>query len=218
MNIGGGGATDNCLEKQITGQSDYDVNTNQIILVKMNRSTGRDLFLMYNKKTGINSGTMEGGDQVTVVEADGEGTDNGESWLVAKLGAGQVYTASNYTVAGKDLVITVLSIGTTANVRIEYDGLCTNTMAPTPAPCPDPNQKQVTVQIKTDNYPTETSWTLKKFGSCVGQTDPNLSGGGYTSANADQTVFKRCVDKGQYQFIIKDSYGDGICCGKFEFV
>jgi hypothetical protein len=116
------------------------------------------------------------------------------------------------------LVITVLSIGTTANVRIEYDGLCTNTMAPTPAPCPDPNQKQVTVQIKTDNYPTETSWTLKKFGSCVGQTDPNLSGGGYTSANTDQTVFKRCVDKGQYQFIIKDSYGDGICCGKFEFV
>jgi hypothetical protein len=214
MNIGGTGAKDNCLVQEITGQSDYNVNNNQIILVKMNRSTGRDLFLMYNKKTGINSGTMEGGDQVTVVEADGEGTDNGESWLVAKLGAGQVYTASNYTVAGKDLVITVLSIGTTANVRIEYDGLCTNTMAPTPAPCPDPNQKQVTIQIKTDGYPSETSWTLKKFGSCVGQTDINLSGS-YTSANTYQTPFQRCVAKGQYQFIISDSYGDGMCCGKF---
>jgi len=212
MNIGGTGATDNCFDGEITGQSDYNVNTNQIMLVKMNRSAGRDLFLMYNKKTGINSGTVEGGNLVTIVEADGEGTTYGESWLVAKLGAGQIYTASNYLGAGKDLVITVLSIGATANVRIEYDGLCTNTMAPTPAPCP--GQKQVTVQIKTDNYPTETSWTLKKFGSCVGQTDPNLSvaAGSYTSANTVQ-VREECVDEGQYQFIISDTYGDGICCG-----
>jgi hypothetical protein len=96
MNIGGTGATDNCLDAQITGQSDYDVNSDQTILVKMNRSSGRDLFLMYNKKTGINSGTVEGGDLVTVVEADAEGMAYGESWLVAKLGAGQGYTASNY--------------------------------------------------------------------------------------------------------------------------
>jgi hypothetical protein len=217
MNIGGSGATDNCLVQEITGQSDKDVNTGQIILVKMSRpsAAGKDLFLMYNKKSGINSGTVEGGNMVTVVEADGEGTAYGESWLVAKLGIGDVYTASNYLGAGKDLVITVLSIGNAAHVRIEYDDLCTRTMAPTPSPCGDTNQKQVTIQIKTDNYPTETSWTLKKFGSCVGQTDPNLSGGGYSSANTLQTVFQRCVDKGQYQFVISDSYGDGICCGKF---
>jgi hypothetical protein len=140
MNIGGTGATDNCLVKAITGQSDYDANNNnQIILVKMNRSAGRDLFLMYNKKTGINSGTVEGGNLVTVVEANGEGTAYGESWLVAKLGAGKIYTASNYLSAGKDLVITVLSIGTTANVRIEYGGLCTpSTPNPTTPPSPNP--------------------------------------------------------------------------------
>jgi hypothetical protein len=168
---------------------------------------------MYNKKTGINSGTVEAGNLVTVVEADAEGTAYGESWLVAKLSAGQSYTASNYLGNGKNLVISVLSIGATANVRIEYDGLCTNTMSPTPAPCP--GQKEVTVQITTDKYPGETSWTLKKFGSCVGQTDPNLSGGSYTTAETVQPVFQRCVDEGQYQFIISDTYGDGICCGKF---
>ena len=120
MNIGGTGATDNCLDAQITGQSDYDVNSyvnlSQTILVKMNRSSGRDLFLMYNKKTGINSGTLEAGNLVTVVEADAEGTAYGESWLVAKLSAGQSYTGSNYLGNGKDLVISVLSIGATANV------------------------------------------------------------------------------------------------------
>ena len=219
MNIGGTGATDNCLDAQITGQSDYDVNlyvnSSQTILVKIYRSSGRDLFLMYNKKTGINSGTAEAGNLVTVVEADAEGMAYGESWLVAKLSAGQSYTGSNYLGNGKDLVISVLSIGATANVRIEYDGLCTDTMAPTPAPCP--GQKEVIIMLKTDNYPTETSCSLKKFGSCVGQTDPNLSvpAGTYTSANTVQAIAPVCVDEGQYQFIISDTYGDGICCGKF---
>jgi len=214
MNIGGGGATDNCLDTEITGQSDYDVNSDQTILVKMNRFSGKDLFLMYNKKTGINSGTVEGGNTVTVVEADAEGTGYAESSLVGKLGAGASYTAANYLGDGRDLVITVLSIGAKAHVRIEFDDFCTNTMPPTPSPCGNSNEKQVTVQIKTDNYPEETSWTLKKFGNCDGQTDPNITSPTYSTKNTVQSVFQKCVEKGKYQFTISDSYGDGMCCGK----
>jgi hypothetical protein len=134
--------------------------------------------------------------------------------IKGKLGAGASYTAANYLGDGRDLVITVLSIGAKAHVRIEFDDFCTNTMPPTPSPCGNSNEKQVTVQIKTDNYPEETSWTLKKFGNCDGQTDPNITSPTYSTKNTVQSVFQKCVEKGKYQFTISDSYGDGMCCGK----
>jgi len=214
MNIGGTGPTDNCLVVEVTGQADYVAATDQTVLVKMNRPSGTDLFLMYNKKTGINSGTVEGGNLVMVVEAAQEGTAYAESNLLAKLGAGGSQTFPNYLNDGRDLVVRVLSLNNgKAQMRIEFAGLCTGTMAPTPAPCP--NQQEVTVQITTDSYPDETSWTLKKYGTCEGQTDPNISvlANTYTTSNTVQEPFKQCVDKGQYQFVINDAYGDGICCG-----
>lgn len=217
MNIGSTGATDNCLETEITGQTDYDVNLGQTILVKMNKSSGRDLFLMYNKKTagGINSGTLEGGNTVMVVEAGGEGLVHGDSWLLGKLSAGASKTFADYLGDGRDLVVSVLSFTNgKAQVKIEFDGLCDRTMAPTTSPCPNPNQKQVSVEITTDNYPPETSWTIKKVGSCVGQADLNLLSPSYSTANTAQATFEQCVDKGQYEFTIIDSYGDGICCGE----
>ena len=217
MNIGGSGATDNCLEAEITGQTDYDVNLDQTVLVKMNRNSGKDLFLMYNKKTagGINSGTLEGGNTVMVVEAESEGTSYGESWLLGKLGAGDSKTFANYIGDGRDLVLNVLSFNDgKAQIRIDFDGLCDRTMAPTTSPCGNPSQKQVSVQITTDEYPGETSWTIRKVGNCAGQTDPNLSSPSYASKNAVQPIFEQCVDKGQYQFIINDAYGDGMCCGE----
>lgn len=137
MNIGGSAATDNCFETDITGQADYDAALSQTILVKMNRSSGRDLFLMYNKKTGVNSGTVEGGNTVMIVEADGEGTSYGQSWLMAKLGAGGSKTFTNYLGDGRDLVVTVPSIGSAARVKIEFGGLC-STNPPTPNPTPAP--------------------------------------------------------------------------------
>jgi len=220
MNIGGSGATDNCLETDITGQADYDIDLDQTIIVKMNKPSGRDLFLMYNKKTGINSGTLEGGNTVMVVEADSEGTAYGESWLVGKLGAGASKTFADYLGdgSGRDLVITVPSINDgKAQVKIDFDGLCDRTMAPTTSPCGNPSQKQVSVQITTDDYPEETSWTLKKVGSCAGQIDPNLSSPTYASKNTLQPIFEQCVDKGLYQFTINDAYGDGMCCGELLF-
>jgi hypothetical protein len=140
MNIGGSGATDNCLITDITGQADYvAVDTTQIILVKMNRpASSTDLYLMYNKKTGVNSGTVEGGNTVMIVEAGGEGTSYSESNLKAKLGAGASQTFTNYLGDGRDLVITVQSITNgKASVKIEFGGLCT-TNPPTPAPTPAP--------------------------------------------------------------------------------
>lgn len=56
----------------------------------------------------------------------------------------------------------------------------------------------------TDNYGSETSWTLTRNGSTV------ASGSGY----ANNTTYTENFDfgAGSYVFTINDSYGDGICC------
>jgi len=85
---------------------------------------------------------------------------------------------------------------------------------PTPAPSPIPPcpgaQERFEVQILTDDWPQETTWTLTD--QC-GSNGEMMSGGPYTgSPNTLFSEMSACVD-GQYEFIINDSYGDGICCG-----
>ncbi len=77
---------------------------------------------------------------------------------------------------------------------------------PSLAQCPT-GFDRISVSILTDNFPTETSWTVK---------DPNgsilLQGGGYNLQNFlyEDSV---CVPNGIcLVFEIQDSYGDGICC------
>ena len=69
------------------------------------------------------------------------------------------------------------------------------------------NDTEATLSLLTDNYPGETTWTLK---NAAGST--LYSGGPYTSQGQTITeVF--CLVDGCYDFTINDSYGDGICCG-----
>eukprot|EP00984_Skeletonema_dohrnii_P019040 scaffold9038_cov77-Skeletonema_dohrnii-CCMP3373.AAC.1 len=64
------------------------------------------------------------------------------------------------------------------------------------------------VQIQTDNYPGETTWTLTD--KC-GDNGVTLEGGPYDSSNFLSSSHV-CADDGRYEFQINDSYGDGICC------
>ncbi|KAL7451496.1 hypothetical protein ACHAWC_003319, partial [Mediolabrus comicus] len=74
------------------------------------------------------------------------------------------------------------------------------------APC---DGDVVTVTINTDDYPGETTWRL--MDKCQDQDIEVQSGGPYSSYG---TVYieEICVSSGEYEFIISDSYGDGICC------
>ena len=65
------------------------------------------------------------------------------------------------------------------------------------------------VEIKTDNYPTETSWTLTGNSGNVYQT---ISQGFYTNANTVYFDTIHCVTDSCLVFNMNDSYGDGICC------
>ncbi|PLX22349.1 MAG: hypothetical protein C0599_06560 [Salinivirgaceae bacterium] len=64
----------------------------------------------------------------------------------------------------------------------------------------------LTLNLTTDNYPSETSWEVKD-GS--GQTV--ASGSGYSNKNSNYSQVISLAE-GDYKFIIYDSYGDGICC------
>ncbi|TXF89781.1 T9SS type A sorting domain-containing protein [Neolewinella aurantiaca] len=67
-------------------------------------------------------------------------------------------------------------------------------------------ENEVTVTIRTDNYPGETAWTLtNSAGSTV------ASGGGYSQRNTSYTE-EFCLEDDCYTFTITDTYGDGICC------
>jgi hypothetical protein len=65
--------------------------------------------------------------------------------------------------------------------------------------CP-PGKNQVVVFIQPDNYPGETSWSLKDQNGLL------IMSGGYIGDTA-------CVDTGTCLiFEIEDTFGDGICC------
>mmetsp|Transcript_13172 Transcript_13172/g.28436 ORF Transcript_13172/g.28436 Transcript_13172/m.28436 type:complete len:746 (+) Transcript_13172:167-2404(+) len=79
------------------------------------------------------------------------------------------------------------------------------TPPPAATPCPG---STVEVDIVSDNYPGETTWTLTN--KCDGEEVAR--GGPYDTAGI--LYSKRiCVPDAEYSFVISDSWGDGICCG-----
>eukprot|EP00573_Skeletonema_grethae_P005631 CAMPEP_0201712026 /NCGR_PEP_ID=MMETSP0578-20130828/59433_1 /ASSEMBLY_ACC=CAM_ASM_000663 /TAXON_ID=267565 /ORGANISM="Skeletonema grethea, Strain CCMP 1804" /LENGTH=810 /DNA_ID=CAMNT_0048201083 /DNA_START=53 /DNA_END=2485 /DNA_ORIENTATION=- len=92
--------------------------------------------------------------------------------------------------------------------QAKCSGLCTE---PTGVCECGGSQKRIEVDILTDNYPAETTWTVTD--SC-GSAGVILSGGPYSSTSTS-TLFSDdvCATVGRYDFTINDSFGDGICCG-----
>jgi bacillolysin len=65
----------------------------------------------------------------------------------------------------------------------------------------------VALTIVLDNYPEETSWEIKDGSTVI------ASGGTYGSQADGSTVVETAdLADGCYDFVIYDSYGDGICC------
>lgn len=71
--------------------------------------------------------------------------------------------------------------------------------------------KILIIRILTDNYPSETTWTLTNNNNNI-----NESGGPYSNANTLYTTEIENLPLGEYTFTIYDSYGDGICCSYGE--
>jgi PKD repeat protein len=67
----------------------------------------------------------------------------------------------------------------------------------------------VTVAIQVDNYGNETTWEVLNSSNQV------VANGGPYPTDMYGTVFEEnfCLPAGCYDFVIYDSYGDGLCCG-----
>ncbi|HRP42374.1 MAG TPA: M12 family metallo-peptidase, partial [Saprospiraceae bacterium] len=68
------------------------------------------------------------------------------------------------------------------------------------------NDIRLKLEIKTDNYPMETTWKIKNAANVT-----VLSGGPYFSPNTLNTI-DICLPDGCYNFVIYDEFGDGFCC------
>lgn len=68
------------------------------------------------------------------------------------------------------------------------------------------NGKSININIRTDNYGNENSWTLKNI-------DNNYIVDSMSILSNNTTYsLDFCLDYGCYIFVINDSYGDGFCC------
>ena len=65
----------------------------------------------------------------------------------------------------------------------------------------------ISVNVLTDDYPGETSWSI--FDASGNEI---VTGGGYSQSGTNYSDVV-CVPFGCLDFVIYDSYGDGICCG-----
>ena len=64
---------------------------------------------------------------------------------------------------------------------------------------------QVSIDVTTDNYPSETTWKLQENGITI------ATGGPYSSGGSPQTTAYATITPGNcYTFIMEDSYGDGL--------
>eukprot|EP00984_Skeletonema_dohrnii_P033572 scaffold30519_cov162-Skeletonema_dohrnii-CCMP3373.AAC.1 len=123
-----------CLEISLSGIADYDTTSNLVLVKIVNPANdGKDFFVAFNAKKGINRETQETGDKVTVVQVEeGGGTRYAKSLFLKELGAGGNYTNDVFTVEVESITGSEF-----ANVKIYSGPTCAlTTPAPSPAPSP----------------------------------------------------------------------------------
>ncbi len=144
-------------EGTLVGFAEYDLipeTSDSVVILKV-QGDDVDYYVGFNRRTGINSGTVEGGNQVTVQQRNLGTTNYEASILVAKLSVGGSYTISDF--AGETVIIEVLSINTSsspgvASVRVYKDSVPTKspTKAPTKVPTKAPTQSPTTTAAPSD--------------------------------------------------------------------
>jgi len=77
----------------------------------------------------------------------------------------------------------------------------------TPPPTPPVSCLTVKIDILTDYFPTETSWTISDQ-----EGNEVASGSGYTQSQTNY-IQDQCLESNNvHTFSISDTWGDGICC------
>jgi len=224
-----------CWSGTIIGVGEWDNGVYSTpVVVKLETGTATDYFVGFNRAAGPNDLTFEAHDEVTIHETGENGESMSQSYMKQHLLQGESYTFENWRGTGQDLVITahkinISTIPGTAYITISLGDFCSAppTFPPTPSPTASPTFPPtpsptappcgvVEVFVTTDSYPDETSWEITPSDDL---SDVLMSGSGYTQSGTTYTEAGE-LSCGSYKFVIKDTYGDGICCaygeGSFE--
>ena len=111
----------------------------QFVILKVEGGS-LDYYVGFNRATGINSGTVEARNQVTI-QSRALGTGYATSTLVAKLSADGTYSISNFGGSGDEVVIKVVSIdiaSLTGFATVQVYKVGVETKAPTKTPTKSP--------------------------------------------------------------------------------
>jgi len=131
------------------GISDYGSTNEGDTEIAQIPGTTEDWYVSFNRKTGINNGAVEGGDQVLVHKRP-SGLGYGESTLMAKLSSGNTYSGTD----APPLQITVNAINLSANPA--FASVTIGSVA-TPAPT-----EYLTVTLIIDGWGSDVSWNVTK--------------------------------------------------------
>ena len=157
------------VDYTLIGQADIPNSSSGDVIVKLNQQTSTtDFYVMFNRAKDANSGTVEGGNQVMLWRAGGEGSGYAESELLAKLNAGATYTITDFDgTVGNDLEIVVNSINLSASpVAVASITVGTGTAQPTKSPTPVPTASPTVSAAPSKSptpFPTKAVSHLKKF-------------------------------------------------------
>ena len=159
-------------------------------IASLNNNYGPDFYVGYNRQAGINSGTIEAKNQITVHRKEsGAPMSYGESNRLAALSVGQQYTIDNYKGTQYSVTIKVNSITNNlqdANIEIITSGGDPNAPPPptpapvpppTPAPAPCNGQGSFVFKVSTDPIDDETSWSITNSDKTIELGDTKLKGG-----------------------------------------
>jgi len=197
----------------INAVRDGTILSGQDVVLKIATSGETDLFVMFNRQIGANSGVPGNGDEV-LITSQSSLSGSTSAW-VAGLSSGETHTFSGWSNKGT-LHIKVCSIDLSshgkAHILVYADGqsiINCDDPPPTAPPTIDTScgsdEWRMAVVLTTDSWPSETSWVIK---------DPDgttiASKASYVDQNAIHYDYA-CIDKSQcYTFTINDTYGDGL--------
>jgi hypothetical protein len=156
-------------EYVLNGVNDFQFGTNgsqdKLVSLRLKQQNSReDFYLGYNRKAGMNSGTVHDANNVVIVKKTGGPIDYGQSWKVATLSANrESYTVKSFDDSSFDVVVELVSIvGKNAKIKVSV----TNS-----APC---HQVRDSTKLRHRNKPRRTcQWVGKRKGQRCSRTWKN---------------------------------------------
>ncbi|MCB9310651.1 MAG: T9SS type A sorting domain-containing protein [Lewinellaceae bacterium] len=130
----------------------------------------------------------------------------------------------NYMDYSDDVCMNLFTLGQKNRMRAMFDidgprhALLTSQGHLAPTETSSSTCENIIMELKFDNYPGETSFSISEKNGNVVFSSPKFS-----SSDKGKTVsYTQCLVPGCYQFSVFDSYKDGICCkygqGNFKLI